>query len=234
MKVDANRISVPSETTLSFEEAHSFVFQKDFKGRCRMTNWNRGGIVPSEKKLFMLGEGLGSNLGLDGSKATIPKTRAENEEEGRCLLIEKVERAEERKRHRETEKRYTKLRERVLSRKESSGELMDGFRVFRVAWTKSDWEQRAAVLGGLPPGVDVAKTTFSLLVIVPILDESGVESRGFYPNMSKKKLPRDADGRVFWVSPELKDQLSKIFGRIEWSRPLLKAELTQFGVKLDE
>lgn len=220
----ANREDEPK----NFEEETS-----DWVKRCRATNWHRGGVIRHESQPYMMGEGFGNCLGLEGSKATIPKTEKQLQKEAEEELIDRLEMIEERKKREAKERSYRLIQVNLINRKRQDGSLHEGFRVFCLAWYKEDWEERSGVYG-MPEGVDVALTQFGMLILVPVIEESDIAEGSQYGSYAKdRKAQRDMDGRKFWVKAEVKDAVLDVFGPVKWGRPLACRDLDQFGVKVD-
>jgi hypothetical protein len=192
---------------------------------CRSINWYRNGIIPQEKGVYMLGAGLGNNLGLDDPQYTVWNTAGQEacqEEPG----LSRAEKAQ-------VTRARNKARRAAIEVRKERGELLVSQRVFLVAYPKKDWETRARNLGGLPKGVDVAKTSLeSKLLIVPVMEEEEAQEKGLHKErVPVKKRLYDAYGRRFWVSAETKEKIHKIFGVIQWNRPLTMKETRQFGIE---
>jgi hypothetical protein len=180
---------------------------------------------------FMFGEGLGNNLGLDppkydtGWKAVRPK-----DDELKDMLREEEERQEKKKAAVAKGKKTRALNQERKSRlnaKLSAGELLDGQRIFLVSIPKDNFEERMRAAGySLPEGLDVARTDFGMILLVPVVEADEAKAEGFTGSGF-----RDTDGRVFWIRSQVREILEFAFGRIQW-RPLRQEELTQFGVKL--
>lgn len=209
--------------------------QKAFRHRCRATNFNPTGEHSSNRQPFMLGEGLGNRLNFCDAKYTEWHTveREPTEEE-----LQEIEAEEERLREAAKRARVQKAqetRERTLRRKAllesriNKGEQFYGQRVFIITKYKDTWEVRSRKFGGIPEGVDLRRTDYGLLLMVPVIEEDEARKYG----MEKKTGYRDRDGRRYWVPLKTREQITKIFGGVTWDSPLLIREVEgDFGAVL--
>jgi len=192
-----------------------------------LTNWNKDGsqLAKREKQPNMMGEGLGNNLGLDGPKYVAGKpyrTPEQEELEERELRLEKFKNRQmgsvkaqiTRHKNLATKNRIQQLLE--------DGKMIEGARVFFIEWPKDDWDIRAKNCGGMPEGVDISKTDFGNLVIVPVIEEEEGKKM-------KLDLQVDPEGRKFCISFSVREKVDMIFGRVNWKRPLTIREVSQFG-----
>jgi len=195
----------------------------------RATNWHRGEIK-HEKQPFMMGEGVGNCLGLEGPKYTRDAgTLAGIEEANRAYFSElSAKRREKKNRERDQRDSFQK----ILASREASGDILVDQRIFYTEWARKDWEYRAGLYGGLPDGIDLAFTDYGILLMVPVIEEDTAEQLGINKKIPGVKTRTDPFGRQFWIQAELKDLLSKVFGVIRWERPLSIQEAKQFGVKV--
>jgi len=202
----------------------------DWKRVGRSTNWHKGGVIKHEKQPFMMGEGVGNSLGLEGPKYTRDVgTLIEIEEANRAYFSELSKKRRE-KNNREKDQR--KSFQKILASKESSGDILVDQRIFYTEWARKDWEYRAGLYGGLPEGIDLAFTDYGILLMVPVIEEDTAAEMGIDRKVPGVKPRTDSFGRQFWIRAELKDLLSKVFGVIRWERPLSIPEAKQFGVKV--
>lgn len=187
-------------------------------GRDYGTNWSPDGAVKHVKKDHMLGEGCGNYLGLDAPKHTRSYGPGELdalvEADLRYEMGLKFKQSLRRQRNTAIQQRFRA----TLPEKISSGKILVQQRVF-MAYPK-DWEKRAARLGGLPQGVDIAKSEFGHLILVPVIE-------------AKESSYKDALGRRFQIEPNLKQTINQIFGAVKWTRPLTLDEVKQFGIEVE-
>jgi hypothetical protein len=183
-----------------------------------------------EKQPCMMGRGMGNCLGLEGPQYTLDAKRIYAIEEGQREFAAEQRARSSQRRSREKESRM-KLHE-ILASQEASGAVLVDQRIFYLDWYHEDWELRAHRVGGLPPGVDIARSKFGLLLLVPVIEEDTAKKLGYLKDAKACGAPKDSTGRLFFVSAELKDCLSLLFGRVHWERPLTIPEAKQFGVKV--
>lgn len=194
----------------------------------RATNWQRGGVVKKEKRPYLMGEGLGNCLGLDGPKYTRDHATLMAIAEEDAVYFEELR--EVRKAIRKKEAAYRKSLKELLARKAAEGEVLVDQRIFYTEWYHRDWERRAEQVGGVPTGVDIARSPYALLLMIPVLEVDTAKQRGIVIERIAQR--RDSYGRPFWVLAELKQTLVYIFGSIRWNRPISLVEAGQFGVKV--
>jgi hypothetical protein len=149
----------------------------------------------------------------------LSELREEAEKEGRKAAgIAKAQKSRE----------YRKNRLRQIQNQVKTGGMLDGQRLFHLAWQKKKWEVRVQQFGGMPEGVDVAYSSFGDLLLIPVIEKEeakkmGLKDGGFI----------DRDGREFWIPLELRNKISQIFGCVRWAQALTVNEATtQFGVRL--
>jgi len=197
--------------------------------RDRSTNWNDSneGTV-RRKQPYMMGEGLGNNLGIDKPKYTYSERVEEVDEEERDFQ-RKVRRLKT-----QLTRRKNKVRVESQKKAEEDGRWMTGQRIFALKRTYDqnlnhgrDFETRSKRLKiQIPDGVDVAQTEFGMLLIIPVIEAEEGWSKG----LGNPK--KDPYGRNFWVSTEVKEAVQNLFGYVNWERPLTIPEAEQFGVKV--
>jgi len=196
----------------------------------RATNWHKGGVIKTEKQPFMMGEGVGNCLGLEGPKYTRDAGTLEEIEEANREYFSELASKRREKKNREMSQRDSF--QKILASKEASGDILVDQRIFYTEWARKDWEHRANQYGGLPKEVDIAWTNFGILLMVPVIEEDTAAEMGIDKKIPGVKPRTDSFGRQFWIRAELKDLLSKVFGVIRWERPLSIQEAKQFGVKV--
>lgn len=199
--------------------AHRMASPSRPNGRDYGTNWRPDGLAPKTKRDHMLGEGLGPSMGLDGFQHTV------SYEPGELEAIEEADQiyvAELRFKQSLQRRRNAVIKQRFqasLPEKVQAGKILVQQRVF-MAYPNSDWYTRAERLGGIPEGVDVAKSDFGHLLLVPVVE-------------AKKSRFKDPYGLNFQIDSDLRDIVQKIFGAVKWSRPLTLDEVKQFGVEVE-
>lgn len=199
--------------------AHRMSSPERPNGRDYGTNWKPDGTVTKTKRETMLGEGIGNNMGFDDPKYTPSYSPGE---------LEAAELADQQY-FDELSFKQSLLRTRnaaikrkfraSLPGKIQEGRILVQQRVF-MAYPKSDWYERAEKLGGLPQGVDVAKSDFGHLIIVPVVE-------------AKNSRYKDPYGLKFQIEPNTRDLVQKIFGAVKWTRPLTLDEVKQFGIEVE-
>jgi hypothetical protein len=196
------------------------------------TNWNKDVTkkAPKEKRATMMGEGLGSNLGIENPKHVSGKPVGYHEEQRRLQSIE----AAENKAKTFPRRMFAKIidaRYKInhLPKKIENGDVLINQRVFFVDWPKDSWDVRAKNIG-MPEGTDIAQTKFGRLLLVPVLEMEDALKVGIDPK--EEKPLKDIEGRPCWVSTDVKERIEAIFGRVRWIRPLTIKEAEQFGVQL--
>jgi len=195
----------------------------------RAVNWNRH-PKPREKKPYLMGEGLGNCLGLEGPKYTRDARVLEQIAYDNWVYATELRKQRSEKKAREKKQHISFLE--ILASKEASGEILVDQRIFYSEYVKRGWEARAKQVGGLPEGIDIALTDYGLLFMVPVIEEDTAKKLGIDKVAPGVKPRRDGYGRPFWVQAELKDTLTYIFGLIRWNRPLSIREAKQFGVRV--
>lgn len=202
----------------------------DWARRCRATNWNPGGNIPQSKRPYLLGEGIGNRMGLDGPKYTQTSTAISRIEEGNEAYQKELR--EERSQRRAVLREAKASLKEILKRNEQSGMALVDQRIFYLEYPNKDWEKRSKVFGGLPENIDVALSDFGMLLLVPVVEEAEAKEQGFNKKVPGTKQRRDSQGRAFWVAAELKEVLTNIFGYVRWSRPITIKEAVQFGITI--
>lgn len=217
---------------LGFQATGGVMSARDYDWRRigTATNWHKGGVIKHEKQPYMMGEGVGNSLGLEGSRYTLDAKALEKiEESNREYFAElAVKRREKKVREADQLESFQK----ILASKEASGDILVDQRIFYTEWVRKDWEQRSKQYGGLPKEVDIAWSNFGILLMVPVIEEDTAAELGIDKKVPGVKQRTDAFGRKFWIRAELKDLLGKVFGVIRWERPLSIQEAKQFGVKV--
>jgi hypothetical protein len=196
----------------------------------KATNWHKGGVIKHEKQPFMMGEGVGNCLGLEGPRYTLDAKTIEGIEESNREYFSELAQARRKKKSRERDQRDSF--QKVLASKEASGDILVDQRIFYTEWVRKGWEHRADQYGGLPKEIDIAWTEFGMLLMVPVIEEDTAAEMGIDKKVPGVKQRTDSFGRQFWIRAELKDLLSKVFGVIRWERPLGIQEAKQFGVRV--
>ena len=171
----------------------------------------------------MMGEGYGNNLLMDPPKYTVWTAPSEDVVPEVSTEDKRKKAAEKAAATREAKRKHAAF---VKARVES-GSTLFGQRVFLVPYTHDDWGERAERLGGLPEEMDIARTDFGHLILVPVIEETEAKEQGI-----RAKGFRDAEGRQFWVTAEYRTAIDNVFGRTQWERPLLPEEVAQFGVTI--
>lgn len=202
----------------------------DWKRVGTATNWHKGGVIKHEKQPFMMGEGVGNCLGLEGPRYTLDAKTIEGIEASNREYFSELALKRRYKKNRERDQRDSF--QKILASKEASGDILVDQRIFYTEWARKDWEHRANQYGGLPKEIDIAWTDFGILLMVPVIEEDTAAEMGIDKKVPGVKQRTDSFGRQFWIRAELKDLLSKVFGVIRWERPLSIPEAKQFGVKV--
>lgn len=198
------------------------------------TNWSKDPTKHSqkEKQAYMLGEGLGSSLGIENTKAFPGKPLGYYDEQKRLQKLESkqnsLKNSFKRKHSAYIEWKY---QTKILPKKISEGDVLINQRIFLCDWIKPKWDSIARNIG-IPDGVDIAHTDFGDLLLIPVIEFPEALQMGIDP----KAVPplKDVEGRPCWVSPTIKERIEMIFGRVRWTRPLTIKEAEQFGVQLKE
>jgi hypothetical protein len=196
------------------------------------TNWNKNANehAAREKQPFMMGEGVGNNLGLDNSKAVPGKPIGWHDEQKRLLAREAAaERAKQIPKKMFAKAIESRYRSHHLPKKIQNGDVLIGQRVFLVDFLKKGSDKLLNNLG-LPEGAHVAQTEFGHLVIVPVLETDEALARGI--DIKQEKGCKDVEGRPCWVAAEIKEKIEAVFGHVRWTRPLTIKEVSQFGVEV--
>lgn len=210
-----------SQAEIEYERImrHRMQSPKQAHGRDFGTNWSPDGQVKHTKRETMMGEGLGSSLGLDSPK----HTRSYREGEIEMLEIADLQYREEMRFQqslkRQKQNAITTRFQQNLSAKVNSGKILVDQRIF-LAFPKKDWSSRAEKLGGIPEGVDIAMSKFGHLVIVPVIE-------------AKESTYKDSHGRSFQIDPTIRATVNQIFGAVQWTKPLTIEDARQFGVNLE-
>lgn len=196
------------------------------------TNWNKNPNehAAREKQPFMMGEGVGNNLGLDNSKAVPGKPLGWHDEQralrSRECREENMQKSMKKMFHKAIDMKY---RSHHLPQKMANGEVLVGQRVFLVDYLKKGSDKLLNNLG-LPEGADVAQTAFGTLVIAPVLEKNDALERGI--DIKQEKGCKDIEGRPCWVAAEIKEKIEAVFGHVRWTRPLTIKEVEQFGIEV--
>lgn len=196
------------------------------------TNWNKNPTQPieKEKRAHMMGEGLGSSLGIENTKAVPGKPLGYYDEQKRLQRVEsKQERAKNAGKRQLHGYVAWKYQTEILPKKLSEGAVLVNQRIFLCDWIKPKWDSIARNLG-LPDGVDVAHTEFGELLLVPVIEFL----QGIEMGINPRETPplKDIEGRPCWVAASIRERIEAIFGRVRWTRPLTIREAEQFGVQL--
>jgi hypothetical protein len=183
------------------------------------TNWRPDGLAPKVKRDHMLGEGIGNCLGLDDPKHTRNYCSGEFEaiEEADQIYVAELrfKQSLQRRRNAVIKQRF----QASLPEKVQAGKILVQQRIF-MAYPNPNWDARAERMGGIPEGVDVAKSAFGHLLLVPVIE-------------AKKSRFKDPYGLSFQIDPVVRDTVQKIFGAVKWTRPLTLDEVKQFGVEVE-
>jgi len=196
------------------------------------TNWNADtlAVIGKEKRPYLMGEGLGSSF-FSAPKYTVVRSSEEQEALEKAELEYKLEMKILAKRKRERMRKSEKALKKMLPDKIETSKVLVHQRIFHMTWARKDWETRANKCGGLLEGIDVAKTDYGRLLIVPVIEEEEAKDLGLLEEkVPKKRQLRDLDGRRFWVAAEIKEFVQRVFGSVRWNRPLSISEAEQFGV----
>lgn len=196
------------------------------------TNWNIDPAAPikHEKRAHMMGEGLGSSLGIEGPKGNPGKPYGWYDEQKRLEKVESRERSMKLGGRKSFAKYIEwKYKTELLPQKIANGECLVNQRIFLATWVNPKWDVKAKNIG-MPEGVDVAHSEFGELLLVPVLEEEQAKRMGINPKIEPPL--RDVEGRPCWVAASIKERIEAIFGYIKWTRPLTIKEAEQFGVKI--
>lgn len=210
--------------------------QKDLHTRMQLaakTTALRDKHPRTKDRTSTMGEGMGNAMGLEGPKYDVgwtevqPEPAAPTDEE---IAAAVAALQEKRKATAAKSKRTRELnvaRRATLKAAEEAGKVLLGKRVFMVTEAFEDFDIRAKRFGGIPEGVDIARTEFCSLVSVPVIEAEEGKKMGL------DSPRRDIDGRIFWIKADIIEQVATVFGGVDWRRPLTKNEVEkQFKVKL--
>lgn len=235
-KVDDDTVAALTKALESGQKQRSRDRLIEFQHRTRMTNFRPDGTPASRNgQPMMFGEGLGNNMLLDATKADTGWTDVVSEERQKVLdaAAEHEELVAKPARRRAGVEKAKKTRARNKARLQeikaavTDGSMLEGRRLFFLGWQKKDWDVRVVQLGGLPEGVDVARSAYGDVLAVPVIECAEGKA------MKLTEGYRDREGRPFWVRHEIRIQVEHIFGRVMWKQALTVNEATeQFRVRL--